>query len=127
MQDRVLEVALFLKHKGLLKYLPWRFIKHYLYPFTIQRKKIHYNPQIFFESYYSIMKNGFSDRITMAPDKNPRHARYHYNAVENSIITYFESRHPIEGLHVLDVGTGAGHWIDFYLEVFQAAEVYDII
>jgi len=118
------DVATWLYRKNLL---PGQFIKVYVYPLMLRGKKNPYQSSRFFESYYkSVSAQGFSDRITLAPDTHPLHSRFHYNATENSIIKYF-SRHPIrEAPAVLDIGSGTGHWIDFWLTTFNASTVYGV-
>jgi len=87
-------------------------------------KKSPYQSGRFFESYYkSVSTQGFSDRITIAPHAHSLHAKFHYNATENSIIKCFV-RHPVrDAPAVLDIGSGAGHWIDFWLATFNASFV----
>jgi SAM-dependent methyltransferase len=64
-----------------------------------------------------------SDAFTIKAGFSPLRARYHYNGVENSILEYV-IEHPLPSpLHVLDVGSGAGHWIDFYRGVLGAEHV----
>ncbi len=65
-------------------------------------------------------KGEISDRQTISPGIDEPAARYHYNAVENSIIQYLGLHPPAPGAAVLDIGSGAGHWIDFYRSVFGA-------
>lgn len=108
---------------GLLK-----FAKHYIWPFLKGSKQALYNPQVFFESRYKDMvPREFSDRITIRPDHNPLHARYHYNSVENAILeSLIRHEAPIDKPEVLDIGSGTGHWISFYLDVFDASKVMGI-
>ncbi|MDX6551717.1 MAG: hypothetical protein QOH74_205 [Gaiellales bacterium] len=64
-----------------------------------------------------------SDAATIKAGFPPLRARYHYNGVENSILEYV-IRHPLrQPVRVLDVGSGAGHWIDFYRDVLGAEHV----
>lgn len=52
-------------------------------------------------------------------------ARYHYNLVENGVIDILRSRFAgkITGKSVLDIGSGSGHWIGFYLHCLQARHI----
>lgn len=66
------------------------------------------------------------DASTIGGGTGSLRTRYHYNAVENAIL-----RHALRtGLPtrptVLDVGSGAAHWIDFYREVFGAPDVVGV-
>jgi SAM-dependent methyltransferase len=64
-----------------------------------------------------------SDAATIKAGFPPLRARYHYNGVENSILEYV-IQHPLrQPVRVLDVGSGAGHWIDFYRDVLGAEHV----
>lgn len=116
-----------LLRRNLLPLIPWRFIKVYVYPLMLRGKQTPYQGSRFFESYYkSVSAQEFSDRITLAPYANLLHAKFHYNATENSIIKYF-ARHPVrDAPAVLDIGSGAGHWVDFWLTTFNASSVYGV-
>jgi SAM-dependent methyltransferase len=58
---------------------------------------------------------GMSDRQTIAPDQNPLVAAYHYNSVENLILRHLlNRRRDATPSTVCDLGSGSGHWIDFY-------------
>jgi len=111
----------------LAKFLPPKFVKHYIFPLIVRRKQKPYNQKKWFESYHTAsLKQEFSDRMTIFPTYSLQSARYHYNVVENSIIEYFAFRTFPRKPQVLDIGSGAGHWIDFYLQVFQAENVVGI-
>lgn len=101
--------------------LPHKFGKHYLRRRMERRKQVPYDGKSYFESFYrASMRNEFSDGVTLRAKYNPVFVRYHYNAVENLIIEYLAAGRPQDDLRVLDIGSGAGHWIDFYLDVFKA-------
>jgi len=60
--------------------------------------------------------NNINDAQTISPIKNPISTKYHYNSIELLINKYFyNEKIKLEGANVLDIGTGAGHWVDFYL------------
>ena len=104
--------------------LPLKFGKHYVRPLLERRKQVPYDGRAYFESFYrSTLGGDFSDGITLRPKYNPMFARFHYNAVENLIIEYFSLRSVPEAPRVLDIGSGTGHWMDFYLDVFRASRV----
>lgn len=117
-------LALYLYEKDLLRLLPWRFLRAYVYPLTVRGKKQPFEAARFFDSYYgALARREFSDRITIGPNVKPLHAKYHYNAVENSIIRAL-LRVPVrEHPAVFDLGSGAGHWIEFYRQTFGASPV----
>ena len=93
----------------------------------------------YFTSFYkATVKGDPQDRHTI-PGVTELESRFHYNATENSIIralVHYESLPPgAEMWHllqsrkewrVLDIGSGTGHWIDFYRDVFFAAHVTGI-
>ena len=87
-------------------------------------KQVPYNAKRFFDSFYGAAESGqLDDRYTIAPEFDPIAAKYHYNALENSIILALRRFPPPAGCRVLDIGSGAGHWIDFYLAYYHPAAV----
>jgi SAM-dependent methyltransferase len=117
-------LALYLYEKRLLRFLPWRFLKAHVYPVTVRGTRKHYDAARYFESYYRAVPSAeFSDRMTIGPAVAPLHAKFHYNAVENSIIRGLLRCEVKERPAVLDLGSGAGHWIEFYLDTFGASHV----
>ncbi|HXZ93905.1 MAG TPA: class I SAM-dependent methyltransferase [Burkholderiales bacterium] len=118
------KLALHLYERNLLRFLPWRFLRTYVYPITVRGRKKPYQAAQYFESYYTATAAEFSDRMTIGPAVKELHSRYHYNCVENSIIRALLRCHVKEHPAVFDLGSGAGHWIDFYLGTFGASSVY---
>jgi SAM-dependent methyltransferase len=102
---------------------------------------IPYDAKEFFESFYKATVRGEpADWMTIGATTESE-ARFHYNAVENSIIRALARLEPLprgaavmawrmlqqrRSLRVLDVGSGTGHWIDFFREVLFAAEVIGV-
>ncbi len=117
-------IALWLNEKNLLRFVPWRFLKAYVYPLTVRGRKKPYEAARYFESYYqAVSRDEFSDRITIGPAVKPLHSVYHYNSVENSIVRGLLRCRIRQNPTIFDVGSGAGHWIDFYLNSLSASSV----
>ena len=73
-----------------------------------------YNPNGWWDSY--VYPLGVSDRQTISPEKDLISARYHYASVEVLILRHLvNSGFPLRDCSVFDIGSGAGHWIEFYL------------
>lgn len=96
-----------------------------------------FSGQEFFSSYYlSTAQGRIVDSMTIGTVSEPE-SRFHYNVTENSIIRALTRRAPIgnqppsvwrfaqgrRAWNVLDVGSGTGHWVDFYLDVYLAKSV----
>jgi SAM-dependent methyltransferase len=93
---------------------------------------VNYDPKRFWPNHYrSMADRPLDDWATIASITDPE-TRFHYNAIENSIIRALTLYRPIHqespeiwrfkqrrrSWRILDVGSGAGHWIDFYLAVY---------
>lgn len=121
---RIVRITNWLKSTGYYRYLLIKFLKHYVYPLSIRQEQVAYNPRKFFGSWYSsLSESGFSDRGAISPRTSLLDSTFHYNSVENSLITWFRNWNRPEHFRVLDIGSGAGHWIDFYLNVLEASHV----
>jgi SAM-dependent methyltransferase len=100
---------------------------------------ISYDPTVFFDEYYRALgRESLTDRDTIGPFVSELDARFHFNAVENAILRALARTEPIpprggliraweharrrQGRRLFDVGSGAGHWIRFFLETGTAAE-----
>lgn len=58
---------------------------------------------------------GLSDAQTIRPGENPLSARYHYASVEVVLTRELRRRGvDVSGKTVLDLGSGAGHWLRLY-------------
>lgn len=72
-------------------------------------------------------QNTVTDVDTISPDWKPYEAKYHYNLVENGIIDILrEFQLDLHECDVLDIGSGAGHWISFYRDTLQVRSVQGI-
>jgi len=102
-------------------------------------RQVPYDERTFFESHYraTAREGPLTDRHTIGHISEPE-ARFHYNAVENSIIRAVLRREPVPSgamlhawrmtqqrrrLRLLDVGAGTGHWVDFFRETFFVGDV----
>jgi SAM-dependent methyltransferase len=77
--------------------------------------------------YERVLAGGeLDDASTIKQGSSSLRARYHYNAVENAILERaLEAGFP-ERPVTLDIGAGAGHWIDFYRHVLGAGRVVGV-
>jgi SAM-dependent methyltransferase len=99
-----------------------RFIRHYISP--LRRRPPDAEPPQ--ESKVDALARELDDSLTIMLGYSPLKTRYHYNAVENSILEHFIDRPPKPGMAVLDVGSGAGHWLDFYRSVLGASRLVGV-
>jgi SAM-dependent methyltransferase len=108
----------------IVEWLPRTFVEHYLKPALVRKPRAPYDAESYFDSKYNaIFEEEFSDRVTIWPDFDPLSARHHYNSVENGIIEHLAVHRPRMHPAILDVGSGAGHWIDFFRELFDPSLV----
>jgi SAM-dependent methyltransferase len=99
-------------------------VVNHVVPSRLIRPHPLYDARRYFESKYRvILPQEFSDRVMIWPDFDPLFARHHYISVESGVIEYFAANRPPSQPSVLDIGSGAGHWIDFFLEHFDASRV----
>jgi SAM-dependent methyltransferase len=78
-------------------------------------------PHQFFERYHA---EHFDERRLISPHWTWAWTKYHYNLVENGIIDVLGALgDEAEIGDVLDVGSGTGHWIDFYADTLAARSV----
>ncbi len=99
-----------------------RFIRHYVSPLRATRPSADPNR----ESKVDALARELDDSLTIMVGYSPLKTRYHYNAVENSILEHFMDRPPKPGMTVFDVGSGAGHWLDFYRSVLGASRAVGV-
>lgn len=92
----------------------------------IRSKRVEYSAADYFDSWHRSTSE-FSDRITISPTSSRLVARYHYHLVETKILEFFCTN---DGLlredaprRLLDIGSGAGHWIDFFDDLFELTAV----
>jgi SAM-dependent methyltransferase len=104
------------------------FSRHYLRALRVRGRKAAYDAKSAWTLRYeaAIAEGEFDDATTLARGANPHIVRYHYNAVENAILEHALRRGLPRHPAVLDVGSGAGHWIDFYRDAFGATDVVGV-
>jgi SAM-dependent methyltransferase len=103
-----------------------KFAKHYVRPLRMSRPQRSYVAKDFFESWHRALPSEVSDSGTISADSARLDTRYHYNAVENAILAYLAGSGRRRAGSVLDIGSGAGHWIDFYCDVLAAERVVGV-
>ena len=102
--------------------------------------EVAHEPDFFRSFYKATVGETLDDRRTIG-GVSEMEARFHYNAIENSIINALAKIVPPpptqlveawrilklrEGLRALDIGSGAGHWIDFMRAVFHVSDVVGV-
>ncbi|MGH6932644.1 MAG: class I SAM-dependent methyltransferase [Dongiaceae bacterium] len=107
---------------------------------AVTGNQVAYDEHAYWTSFYRAQVRGTpTDWMTIGAGTDPE-ARFHYNASENSIIRALLRLEPATGvtaqvwrfaqrrrdLRVLDIGSGTGHWIDFFREVFFAGAVIGV-
>lgn len=78
-----------------------------------------YNAKDFWNSWYDVAHEHI-DAATISPDKDKDTpvTKYHYNTVENHIYSVMISEgYSAHGKCALDIGSGAGHWIEFWKDL----------
>jgi len=73
-----------------------------------------------------LVEGDLDDASTIKHASSALRARYHYNAVENAILEQALDAGFPERPATLDIGAGAGHWIDFYRRVLGAGRVVGV-
>jgi SAM-dependent methyltransferase len=106
------------------KHWNWRlFLKHHVKPLLDWRERI---PDDSCEMFAGSCGERFNDSLTSESWTDPLHRRYHYAGIEMAIIELLIFRGYQAAPAVLDIGTGTGHWIDFYLHNFSARSVVGV-
>jgi len=91
--------------------------------------------------FHSSADSGLSDRATIGPMVTETASRFHFNAVENGIIRAITHREELpygwqvatwefaqrrRDLRLVDVGSGSGHWIDFFRDALYVTTAVGI-
>ncbi|MAT39347.1 MAG: hypothetical protein CL946_07060 [Ectothiorhodospiraceae bacterium] len=82
--------------------------------FTISAKGSPWEKSYWDKEFYL---EGISDAKTISSKKSEYSARYHYASTEMQIYRYFVNHNAASPASILDYGSGAGHWIDFYRDL----------
>ncbi len=101
-----------------------------------------YDAGKFWNSFFkSSADSGLSDRATIGPMVTETASRFHFNAVENGIIRAITHREELpygwqvatwefaqrrRDLRLVDVGSGSGHWIDFFRDALYVTTAIGI-
>lgn len=107
--------------------LPPKFLRHYVYPLLADRGAAPYRPERFFESFYAAREHAsLSDGATVSTIEDELTSRYHFAVTEKALLECLMREGVCPTGSVLDVGSGAGHWIDFYRQIFRPARVVGV-
>lgn len=121
--DQYVLVARWLQRSGLIRFLPWQWLRHRIYPLLVRGEHRPYDLGEFWSRWYEDVALDGPDSLTISKRMNPFEARFHYNAVENSILRYAIRRGLPNSARTLDLGAGTGHWTAFALDVLDASTV----
>ena len=87
-----------------------------LYRTRLRRDSSEYDPSSWWDRVF--YTQGVSDAKTISPQRSRNSAAYHYASVELLILRHLVNHEiDVRDARVFDIGTGAGHWIDFYLRL----------
>jgi len=103
--------------------VPPKFLRHYVYPRIAGRGAAPYDAARFFESFYLAGGRGVSDASTVSPTDDALTSRYHYAVTEKALIECLALHGAARGGTLLDVGSGAGHWVDFYRQLLSPSRI----
>jgi SAM-dependent methyltransferase len=103
--------------------VPPKFLRHYVYPRIVGRGAEPYDAARFFESFYLASGKGVSDAATLSPTDDPLTSRYHYAVTEKALIECLVRHGAPRHVTLLDVGAGAGHWVDFYRAILAPSRI----
>lgn len=97
-----------------------------IYNTYLKSKGRNYNDSEWWDK--SFYTEGVSDRQTISKKKSPISSEYHYCSVKLQILKHFYNHDTrAKAISVLDIGSGSGHWIDFYKSLgFQKAVGIDV-
>jgi SAM-dependent methyltransferase len=106
------------------------------------KQALDYDAGKFWNSFFKASADsGLSDRATIGPMVTETASRFHFNAVENGIIRAISHREELpygwqvatwefaqrrRELRLVDVGSGSGHWIDFFREALYVTTAIGI-
>jgi len=79
----------------------------------VRKHGVPYNANSWWDSDFYI--SGVTDRQTISPRKSEMSSLYHYCSVEELILRHlFNNNIATDNINILDIGSGSGHWIDFW-------------
>ena len=74
------------------------------------------------DSFYKGLKE---DRQTIGKNFDPLAAAYHYASMEAAVVRALASRRTTAVRSMLDLGSGSGHWVQFFLNLYPSMESAD--
>jgi SAM-dependent methyltransferase len=128
-RDRTLTVRLAaLPRRAARRIFGPELVNQYLPALRARGRTVPYEPKSTWTARYedAVRAGALADATTIKDGANPLRVRYHYNAVENAILEHALAYGFPERPSVLDVGAGAGHWLDFYRDVLGAQDVVGV-
>ena len=83
----------------------------------------HVDSKKYFDSRYNLMPD-YDNRRTLSAETTPLYSAMHYNTIEGNILALLNRFNPgLADPKVMDIGSGNGHWIDFYRKNLGARAV----
>lgn len=121
--DPYVVAARWLQRSGLIRFVPWQLLRHRVYPLLVRGERKPYESNEFWKRWYQDVALDDPDGLTISKRIDPYQARFHFNAVESSVLRYAVRRGLPRAPRTLDVGAGTGHWTAFALDLLDAPSV----
>ena len=108
-------------YRTILNFL--KLLRGFWWTYIVRDKSLNspYNPKVYWDRKF--YEGPVSDSTTIRSDIDHASALFHHTSIEMLILEHFSNNKvTIENKRILDVGSGAGHWVEFYLKN-QASQV----